>query len=503
MTESLNELRRLWRDISDLQSAASLLSWDQSTYMPRGGAPARARQLATLSRLAHEKLTSPALGALLDSLRTELTQLSPDFPEYGLIRAAAREFDLAARVPSAFVEKFSAHQAETYEIWTQARPENDFSKVLPHLEKTLDLSREYASFASGFQHIADPLIDLSDPGMKAGDIQALFSALRSELVPLVHQIRSAPPVSNECLFHPIPEDQQLAFGKKIIEAFGFDFSRGRQDKSPHPFMTKFSLGDIRITTRVKPDDLTEALFSTLHETGHAMYEQGIDPSWEGTPVAGGASSGIHESQSRLWENIVGRSEPFWTFYYPQLQRDFPAAFGSVSKQDFYRAINKVEASLIRTDADEVTYNLHVMLRFDFELALLEGKMAVRDLPEAWRARMKADLGVEPPDDRMGVLQDVHWFGGHIGGVFQGYTIGNILSAQFFAAACQAIPSIPEEIASGSFQSLHQWLKQHVYRYGSQFTPDELIIRATGQPLTIQPYLQYLRKKYGAIYSAVS
>jgi carboxypeptidase Taq len=297
-----------------------------------------------------------------------------------------------------------------------------------------------------------------------------------------------------------PEDQQLDFGLGVIKQYGYDFNRGRQDKTHHPFMTKYSLGDVRITTRNREDDMGDALFSTLHEAGHAMYEQGIDMAYEGTPLAGGTSAGVHESQSRLWENVVGRSRGFWEYFYPQLQAMFPAQLRSVSLDTFYRAINKVQRSLIRTDADEVTYNLHVMIRFDFELDLLNDKLSIRDLPEAWHERYDTDLGVTAPNDSDGVLQDVHWYGGVIGGSFQGYTLGNILGAQFYEKALQAHPEIPAEIGRGKFDTLHGWLRDNIYRSGSKFTAPELIEKVTGSPLRIEPYIKYLRTKYSELYS---
>ncbi len=291
----------------------------------------------------------------------------------------------------------------------------------------------------------------------------------------------------------------MAFGTAVIERVGYDFARGRLDKTHHPFCTKFAAGDVRITTRVRDNDIGEALFSTLHEAGHALYEQGVDAALDGTPLNSGASAGVHESQSRLWENVVGRSRGFWEYFYPRLREAFPEQFERVPLETFYRAINKVERSLIRTDADEVTYNLHVMLRFDLELALLEGRLAVKDLPEAWRARFAEDFGIAPPDDRDGCLQDVHWYAGAVGGGFQGYTIGNILAAQFYAAALGAHPEIPAEMARGEFATLHAWLRQHLYRHGRKFTPDELVERATGGPMRIAPYVAYLRTKYGELY----
>jgi carboxypeptidase Taq len=294
-------------------------------------------------------------------------------------------------------------------------------------------------------------------------------------------------------------DSQIAFGAEVAKAFGYDFDRGRQDISPHPFSTSFSIGDVRITTRVKERDLRETLFSTLHEAGHGMYEQGINLAFEGLPIADGTSSGVHESQSRLWENIIGRSIGFWTYYYPKLQTRFPDQLDKVSLEAFYKAINKVERSLIRTDADEVTYNLHVMIRFDLERALLRGDLAVKDLPDAWHARYEEDLGVRATDDVDGVLQDVHWYAGRVGGMFQGYTLGNVLSALFYSAAVAAQPEIPDEVAQGKFKGLHGWMKENIYQHGRKFTADELVERITGGTLDVGPYLDYLKEKFGEIY----
>jgi carboxypeptidase Taq len=296
-----------------------------------------------------------------------------------------------------------------------------------------------------------------------------------------------------------PEAHQLAFSHQVIAQLGYDLQRGRQDKTLHPFMTKFSLGDVRITTRVYEDHLAQALFSSIHETGHAMYEQGISPEFEATPLANGTSAGVHESQSRLWENLVGRSREFWQFFYPQLQAVFSTQLQDVSLETFYRAINKVERSLIRTDADEVTYNLHVAIRFDLELQMLEGKLAVRDLPQAWNERYRTDLSIAPSSDSEGVMQDVHWYTGSIGGMFQGYTLGNLMSAQFFAAALQAYPEIPTQIQQGNFQTLLNWLQTNIYQHGCKYTPVELIQKATGKPLSIEPFISYISQKYGEIY----
>ena len=500
MEQKLKELKTRLLEINDLNGATALLNWDQSTYMPPGGAAARGRQMATLGRLAHEQFIDPTTGKLLDDLQAYGENLPYDSDDASLIRVTKRAYDKSTKIPAALLSDFYQHAAAAYQAWTEARPNNDWAGIQPYLEKTLDFSRQMADCFPGYDHIADPLIDISDEGMKAESVRAVFAQLREQLVPIAQAITSQPLADNNCLHASYPAAEQLAFGKAIIKDYGFDFNRGRQDMTHHPFMTKFSLGDVRITTRVKENDLNEALFSTLHESGHAMYELGINMNLDGTPLANGTSSGVHESQSRLWENLVGRSKGFWKHYYPKLQEAFPAQLGSVSIDTFYRAINRVERSLIRTDADEVTYNLHVMIRFDLELALLEGSLAVKDLPEAWNARYQSDLGLQAPTDVDGVLQDVHWYGGIIGGSFQGYTLGNIMSAAFFDKAIEAHPQIPTDIEQGQFETLHGWLRENIYQYGSKFTANELIERVTGGPLSIDPYINYLRTKFGDLYN---
>jgi carboxypeptidase Taq len=496
----LQELKNRLLEVSDLDGAVALLGWDQTTYMPPGGAEARGRQMATLGRIAHEKFTDATVGKLLDDLRPYEESLPFDHDDASLIRVTRREYERRTRIPAAFLGELYQHTAMSYQVWTEARPANDFARTRPYLEKTLDMSRKIADFFPGYDHIADPLIDVADYGMKTATVREVFTQLREQLVPIVQAITAQEPADNSVLLQYFPEDRQLAFGEEVIKKYGYDFKRGRQDKTHHPFMTKFSLGDVRITTRVQERDLGDALFSTLHESGHAMYEQGINPAYEGTPLANGTSAGVHESQSRMWENIVGRSRGFWEHFYPQLQAMFPTQLSGVPLDVFYRAINRVARSLIRVDADEVTYNLHVMIRFDLEVELLEGTLEVRDLPEAWQARYESDLGIAAPNDSDGVLQDVHWYGGGIGGSFQGYTLGNILSGLFYQAALKACPEIPSEIGQGQFATLHNWLRENIYQHGSKFTAPELIERVTGGPLRIEPYIQYLRTKYGELYS---
>jgi len=499
MQEKLTELKNHLLESNDLGMIGSLLNWDQSTYMPPAGAASRGRHMALLARLAHEKATDPVIGKLLDELQPWAEQLPYDSDDAATVRVARRNFERQVKVPAHLLSAFYEHIAVTYQAWTRARPNNDFASLQPLLEKTLDLSRRYAECFAPFDHIADPLINEADFGMKAASVRKLFGQLRAELVPLVQTIASQPVADDSCLRQHFPESAQRAFGESIIRDYGFDFNRGRQDTTHHPFMTKFASDDVRITTRFDENDLSGGLFSTLHECGHALYELGINPAYEGTPLDGGASAGVHESQSRLWENIVGRSLGFWQKYYPALQDAFPSQLGTVSLDTFYRAINKVQRSLIRTESDEVTYNLHVIIRFDLELALLEGSLAIKDLPEAWHARYESDLGLRAPSDVDGCLQDVHWYGGAIGGAFQGYTIGNILSAQFYQTAVNAHPTIPTEITHGQFATLHGWLKDNLYIHGSKFTAPELIRRVTGTDLDIQPYIQYLKQKYGGLY----
>jgi carboxypeptidase Taq len=495
----LAQLKARLIEIGDLAGTSAILSWDQSTYMPKSGAVARGRQCALMSRLLHERRTDPGLGRLLEQLTPYGESLPPDSDDAALIRVTARDFAKAVKVPPGFVERSSAHASASYDAWTRARQDNDFASMRPLLERTLDLSCEYAGFFAPYRHVIDPLIDDADEGLTCAAVQSLLAQLRGELLPLVRAIGERPLADDSCLHKIFAEAPQLDFGLALATAYGYDLDRGRLDRTFHPFCSRLSADDVRITTRVYPHDLSQALFSTLHEAGHGLYEQGVAAALDGTPLGSGTSAGVHESQSRLWENLVGRSRGLWRHYYPELRATFPEQLGNVPLDTFYRAINKVERSLIRTEADEVTYNLHIILRFDLERDLLERRLAVKDLPQAWRARYQSDLGVTPPDDRDGCLQDVHWFSGLIGGAFHSYTIGNVLSAQFYAAALRAHPEIPEEIAAGRFGTLKDWLGQNLYRHGRKLKAEEIVQRATGEPMTIRPYMAYLGRKYGELY----
>lgn len=500
MSSLVKALERRLAEIDDLRRAAALLEWDQQTYMPRGGATARGRQLATLRRMGHDLEASDETLALVDAASRVTDGRDPGDREYALCRLARRDVDKARRVPSELVSELSTHLAASYDAWTRARPAGDFSAMEPYLTKTIELSRRWAGLFPGATHPADPAIDECDPGMSVGQVQSLFAELRKELVPLVDVLSASEQPDMSFLTKDYDVDAQLAFGREVIEQLGYDFSRGRSDLTHHPFMSKVGAGDVRITTRVRQNDLTDALFSTIHECGHALYEQNIDSAFANTPLDTGTSTGVHESQSRLWENIVGRSREFWEHMLPIARTHFPEQLGDVSVDAFHRAINLVTPSLVRVDADEVTYNLHVMIRFDLTLQLLEGKLSAKDLPEAWNARYKSDLGVSADTPRDGVLQDVHWYVEKIGGLFQGYTLGNVMSAQFYDAACRADGSIPDGIRTGNFAPLRGWLVENVYRHGSVYDPNDLVERATGSAISIAPFIRYLKRKYGALYS---
>jgi carboxypeptidase Taq len=481
--------------VHDLEMAQALSFWDQNTYMPEAGAPARGRQQATLAALSHQQMVSPELVGELERLERQVEDFLPGSPERALLRLTRRRVDRALRLPAPFVAELSAHLSAIFSAWAAARPADDFSRVAGLLERTLEYSRRYASYFPEAAHPADPLIDEADEGMTVGRLRPLFAELRAGLLPLIAALDPGQP--DPLLARAFPIAEQLSFGQEISACFGFDFKRGRQDLAPHPFMIRFSSGDVRITTRVNPTDFSDALYSTLHETGHALYELGVGPAYEGTPLGGGVSAGVHESQSRLWENLVGRGRAFSSYLHRRLRQAFPRQLEDVDLERFYRAVNWAHPSLIRTEADELTYNLHVILRFDLEVEMLEGRLAVRDLPEAWRARYQSDLGLCPQTDRDGVLQDVHWFSGLIGGAFQGYTLGNLMSVAFYRAALAAHPEIPAELAEGRCAALHGWLREQVYQHGGRYTADELLLRATGAPLSVGPYLDYLGAKFGA------
>jgi carboxypeptidase Taq len=496
--DKLAELKERANELMDLQAAVALMGWDQQTYMPAGGAEDRSDAMATLSNLIHVKSTAPEVGQLLEDLRPLAAGLDPDSDDARLIKACRRDYEKQVRVSSEWVSDFARSTTLAQSAWEQARRTSNFKFFQPHLEKIVTLRRDYASFFTPYTHVYDPLLDDFEPGMKTADVQAIFNTVRPVQVALIKATAAQTQVDSTFLELPYDEKAQWDFGVDVITHFGYDWLHGRQDKSMHPFTQGFGIGDVRITTRVDQKRLATALFGTMHEAGHALYELGIDRSLRRTPLAGGASMAIHESQSRLWENLVGRSLPFWKYFYPRLQQVFPAQLGGVDLARFHRGINKVSPSLIRVEADEATYNLHIMLRLEIEIALMEGSLAVQDLPEVWNQKMQEYLGVTPANDAQGVLQDIHWSGGMLG-YFSTYALGNLVSAQLWEVINKDIPTLDAQMERGEFGELLAWLRQNVHRSGAKFEPQELVQKITGSKIDPQPYLRYLQAKYTEIY----
>lgn len=496
--DTLNALKKHLGQVKDLESAANLLEWDQETYMPEGAATARAHQISTLRKLAHELFTSDALGELLEEADRQVDPTDRLDTNAAIVRVTKRDFDRARKLPATLVAAFARAVSHAKNAWKTARETDTFATFAPHLQELVDLNIQKAMAYGYEERIYDAMLDQYEPGMKTSEVESVFGALREELVPIVQQIQAAPRPADPFLHIKYDHQKQWDFGLEVIRDFGYDFSRGRQDLSAHPFTTSFSITDVRLTTRVNESFFPTALFGTLHEAGHGLYEQGVALELDRTPLAEGTSLGMHESQSRLWENLVGRSRPFWEHYYPKLQATFPAQLGSVSLDAFYPALNKVSPSLIRVEADEVTYNLHIMLRFEIENALVEGAVRVDDLPELWRTKMKEYLNVSPENDAAGVLQDIHWSLGVLG-YFPTYALGNLMSTQLFDQARQDLPDLMEQIRQGRFADLLHWLRAHIHRYGRKLEAGEILSRTTGAGLSSESWLAYVRQKYGEIY----
>ncbi len=497
--QALEQLKQRLYEVHDLYAAMSVLRWDQETYMPPRGVKARARQIATLHRLAHQKFTDPALGELLQQLEEEgLPQWDPDSDEARLVKVTRHHYDKATRVPTEWVSEFARLTSEARVVWREARARADFALFRPYLERIVAMRREYAHFFEPFDHIYDPLLDNFERGMKTEQVQRLFEQVREGQTRLLQRILERPQVDDGFLHRHYPREKQRALVERMVAHIGFDLERGRIDFSTHPFTTSFSVDDVRFTIRIKEDDLSEVLGGALHEMGHALYQQGINPAYEGLPLGMGASLGVHESQSRLWENLVGRSRPFWVFFLPWAQETFPENLSDVDVERFYRGLNRVEPGFIRVEADEVTYNLHIILRFELEIALLTEEIQVADLPEAWNQKMQQYLGITPPDDAKGVLQDIHWSQGSLG-YFPTYALGNLISAQIWQRMEQDLGDLGAYMARGDFRPLLAWLQERIYRHGSKYEPRELVQRVTGSDIQAGPYLAYLERKYGEIY----
>ncbi len=486
------------QQVKEIQTATSiegLLEWDQETNMPAKGAETRAAQLAFVAGVGHARLIDKKFGRLLEKVEQEA---DPDVVAATNVREIRRVYDRKVKLPIELVQEIARTIALAKEAWVKARKESDFPHFAPHLEKLLDLKRQVAEKIGYTAEPFDALMDEFEPGARAADVQRVFDAVKAELVPLVQALQTAPRQPNTALLErACPQPQQAAFGRRVAEAMGFDFQAGRLDITTHPFCSGFSPHDVRLTTRYDEHYLPMSLFGIMHEAGHGLYEQGLDPAHAFTPLGQSVSLGIHESQSRMWENFVGRSRSFWVHYFPQLQAEFPA-LADAALDDWYSAINTVRPSFIRVEADEVTYGLHIMLRFDLERQMMAGQLKVADIPAAWNAGMQQLLGITPPNDAQGCLQDIHWSMG-IFGYFPTYALGNLYAAQFFEAARRALPDLEAQLARGELKPLREWLRANIHRHGQRYRAAELVHVVTGRPLSHGPYINYLNGKFRPLY----
>ena len=490
MEAALAELRERLAKLTDVRRAEAVLTWDMTVFMPPGGGPTRAAQLATIEGIAHELATDDRLGELYEELLPHADALPAGSDDAALIRITHRDYVRARQVPTALATELAETAANAYEVWVRAREESDFASFRPWLERIVELRRRYVECFAPFDDAYDVLLEDYEPGMRTSEIREIFSVLTPALRSLVAE--HATEEDDPFLRGPFPIAGQERLSRELAEAFGVTWDQFRLDTTVHPFEVTFGLGDIRLTSRYDEGDLN-ALFTAMHEVGHGLYEWGVSRTLERTPLAMGASSTLHESQSRLWENIVGRSLPFWRWFFPRVQETFPEPLTGVSAEDFHRAVNRVRRSFIRVDADETSYGLHLILRFELEQELIEGRLAVADLPDAWNARFEELMGVAVPDDAHGVLQDSHWAGASFG-YFPTYLLGSVLSVQIWEKAKAALPDLEEQVGRGEFADLHGWLRESIYAYGRKLMPADLIRQVVGGPIDPQPFLAYLREK---------
>jgi carboxypeptidase Taq len=497
--ERFQELKRRLGEIHDIEKAAAVLSWDEETKMPPLGAEARADQRATLNRLAHELQVSGDLGELLEDLRPFEEEHDYDSFEASVIRIARRDYEKAVRVPPELRAELTRASSLGYQAWLRAREQEDFSIMLPHLQRNLELRRRYVECFDAVDDMYDIVLDDYEPGMKTSEVESIFDRLKGALMPMVRAVSEADPIDDSCLRGRFPRDAQRRFGLSVLEKWGMDRAAWRLDKTVHPFATSFAPTDIRLTTNFHEDSL-HGILSCLHEFGHGIYERQVDSAYTRTPLAQGVSNAWHESQSRMWENLVGRSIATWRFFYPRLQEEFPDHFADVPVETFHRALNKVQPTYRRVDADEVTYCLHIILRFELERGMLSGAIPLEDLPDAFDAKMREYLGLQPPDVVTGVLQDVHWSDMSMG-YFPTYALGNVISVQLWEKVEAELGDLDEQFERGEFAPLREWLGENVHRYGRAFTPQELLQRVTGSTIDPAPYLGYLERKLGDLLGA--
>lgn len=494
--------------LNDILNTINILNWDARTQMPPGGSKTRGFQLATLSRLAQTHFASDETVRLLSAAEAEIAGKDPDSYPVRAVQQTRQYYDVMRRIPADLLSRKATLAPTSELVWHKAKQDNDFASFAPYLQQMLDLAKEQADAVGYDDHPFDALVFEYEPSMTAAKLRVLFDDLRAGVLPLLKRIvANDKPLERDLWTQDYPIDKQRAFGLEMAKTIGYDVERGRLDIAPHPFEISFTRQDVRITTRYSPTYFPMAFFGTIHETGHALYEQNIDPALTRTALTtdflgqyavGGTSYGAHEASSRLWENQIARSREFWQVHLARLQELFPAQLSGADVDLMYRSVNRVKPSLIRVEADEVTYNLHIMLRVEIEMALLEGSLRVADLPEFWRAKMDEYLGVVPDTDSEGVLQDVHWSGGGFGS-FPGYTVGNVMSAQLLETAHRDVPNLDNALASGDYQPLLNWLIENVYRHGRAYGVTELLERCTGHDLHVAPYLAYLEKKFGDLY----
>jgi carboxypeptidase Taq len=495
--EAYDKLQEQLKRTYWLSSTLSLLSWDEQVNLPAESADQRSGQSAFLAELHHQEATSPRLGEALDRLEEKSDDLSEE--EKTVVRWTRRNYDRAVKLPPAFVREKTEHQSRAYHAWAAARKNNDFAAYAPVLQKTLELAQEKARLLGWEKNPYDFHIDAHDPGLTAARVEELFAGLRQPLVELAEKILASPRRADLSVFRGFGEAEQERFIRTVVEKLGFNFGRGRLDRSLHPFCSGDG-ADTRMTTRFDPDNPLDALFSSIHETGHGLYDQGLPLEHRHNPLGWAVGMAVHESQSRLWENQVGRSAAFWTYFEPLFRQAFPSQLSGISSDDLYLAINAVHRNPIRVDADEVTYNLHIMLRFELEKALFDGSLQVKDLPDEWNRLSGEILGLTPKNDAEGVLQDIHWAYGSFG-YFPSYCLGNMMAAQLWYKVLEEIPGLPENFARGDFSTLLDWLRSQVHRHGKRYDTDELVLKGTGQPLSPHSLLRYLRERYLPLYSS--
>lgn len=483
--------------IADIGYSIALLGWDQETYMPEKGAGFRAQQIATLSGMVHEHFTDKELGKILKKLNDNPKKLTEK--QRRNITQTLKDYKRQKKYTREFVELLSRTTSECFQAWQKARKESNFKLYAPHLTKMVALKRKEADLLGYKKHPYDALLDQYEPGARVADLDILFKDVREQLVGFVKKIAAARQNDDKFMYLHYPKDKQWDFGIELLKQMHFDFNAGRQDISAHPFTTSFNVKDVRLTTRIAEDNLKSMIWSCIHEGGHGLYEQGLPESEYGLPSGEAISLGIHESQSRLWENMVGRSLPYWKANMPLLQKYFPENLNNISAEQFYKAANIVTPSFIRTEADELTYHFHILIRYEIEKALMEGKLQVKDLPEYWNARYKEYLGIKVPNDAEGVLQDIHWSHGSIG-YFPTYSLGSFYAAQFYATAKKELKSLENKIESGNMLPLLEWLREKIHRHGKYYSAEELCKKVTGEKLNFAHFMKYAKEKYSNIYN---